>query len=44
MLLQTDKIVPGVSYTMIPSTYDPGQVGPYFFKVAASAAFQVMKI
>ena len=44
VLLQTDKVAPGVSYTMIPSTFDPGQVGPYFFKVAASAAFQVTKI
>lgn len=43
VILESDQVVAGATYTMIPSTFDVGMVGPYIFKVIANTRFEVTK-
>jgi len=42
LAFELENILPG-KYKIIPSTFMPGQEGPFFLEVAASAAFNLMK-
>ena len=37
------KDVPPGKYKVIPSTFNPGEEGPFFLEIAASAAFNLSK-
>lgn len=40
-LIETEALELGKAYTIMPSTFKPGQVSKFWFKVTATQPFQV---